>query len=182
MTWFANLLYLNKEAGINILEATFTLAPLKMPNHYVLEEAFRQYFVGNIVPKLLQNTNLPSQDVAQILNGTNSKISHLFKVSQFKATEEREENKKEIDDDSKDAIAELIKDSKESHVEELVDRLSNLSINIGPTVLSYDELYPTNWANNAEFEERHKNIFEKIKSWPRDKHGKVRIYNKMPTS
>ena len=82
-TWLENVFLINKEAGLNILEAALKIAPLKSQNWVVLEKSLNLYFVRNIFPKFLDNTSLLTKDISQILNGENSKMANLFKVSQY---------------------------------------------------------------------------------------------------
>ena len=173
ITWLTKLFHLNREAGLNILEATFTIAPLKMPNRIILAQAFHLYFVTNIVPKLLENSNLPSKDIAQILNGENSEISHLFKITQFKTKERREENVLQLDLSFKKDVSDMMNNFREIENPNMVEMISNLPVKIGPTILSYEELYPDNWANNKEVEDRHRELVKKLQRWPTDEKNQV---------
>ena len=174
--WLSNLFRLNREAGLNILEATFTIAPLRMPNHIVFEEAFHLYFVTNIVPKFLENSALPSKDIGQILNGQNSQIAHLFKISQFKTNETRKANIKQLDTEVKKEVSDMVTRFREVDNSNMVEMISKLPTKIGPTLFSYDELYPENWANNKEMEERHREIIKKVQGWPTNEKNEVSSY------
>ena len=90
--WLKTLFLQDTAAGLNILEAMCRIAPLKMKNFKYLEEIFHQIFTGNIVPKLLENDDIPTKDVGQIIHGQNSAISHMFKMHQFTKMENTEKD------------------------------------------------------------------------------------------
>ena len=84
--WLRNLFLQNKDAGLqdrNVLEALLKIAPIKIQNFKYLEDIFHLIFTRNIVPKLLENVDLPTKDIGQLINGQNSAISHMFKLHQF---------------------------------------------------------------------------------------------------
>ena len=81
-TWLKNLLLLDRNAGVNMIEAAFKVAPLKFQTWKVLEKAFQIYFSQNVVPKFIDVDNLSTHDKGQILNGQNTGMAHLFKSSQ----------------------------------------------------------------------------------------------------
>ena len=91
-SWLKNLFLINREAGLNILESVYKIAPLKIHNWAILEKAFHLYFVTNVVPKFLENTILPTKDIGQIVNGQNSGMAHLFKISQFTTLDKKQYN------------------------------------------------------------------------------------------
>ena len=82
-TWLKTLLLQNKDAGLNVLEALLKIAPIRIQNFKYLEDIFHLIFTRNIVPKLLENADLPTKDIGQLINGQNSAISHMFKLHQF---------------------------------------------------------------------------------------------------
>ena len=81
-TWLKNLLLLDRNAGVNMIEAAYQVAPIKFQTWKVLQKAFHMYFVQNVVPQFIEVDNLPTNDKSQIINGRNSGMAHLFKSSQ----------------------------------------------------------------------------------------------------
>ena len=116
---------------------------------------------------------MPSKDIAQILNGENSEISHLFKITQFKTKERREENVLQLDLSFKKDVSDMMNNFREIENPNMVEMISNLPVKIGPTILSYEELYPDNWANNKEIEDRHREPVKKLQRWPNDEKNQV---------
>ena len=92
-TWLKNLFLQNKDAGLNVLEAMFKIAPIKIQNFKYLEDIFHLIFTRNIVPKLLENADLPSKAIGQLINGQNSAISHMFKLHQFTKMDDTENDR-----------------------------------------------------------------------------------------
>ena len=81
-TWLKNLLLLDRNAGVNLIEAAYKVAPLKIKTWKTLSTSFHLYFVQNVVPKFLEVANLPTYDKSKIIHGRNSGVAHLFKSSQ----------------------------------------------------------------------------------------------------
>ena len=81
--WLKTLFLQNNDAGLNVLEALLKIAPIRIQNFKYLEDIFHLIFTRNIVPKLLENADLPAKDIGQLINGRNSAISHMFKLHQF---------------------------------------------------------------------------------------------------
>jgi hypothetical protein len=69
--WLKSLFLQNKDAGLNVLEALLKIAPIKIQNFRYLEGIFHLVFTRNIVPKLLENADLPTKDIGQLINGQN---------------------------------------------------------------------------------------------------------------
>ena len=81
--WLKTLFLQTPDAGLNVLESMLKIAPLKIQNFKYLENIYHLIFTRNVVPKLLENADLPANDVGQLINGENSAISHMFKLHQF---------------------------------------------------------------------------------------------------
>jgi len=178
-TWLKNLLLLDRNAGVNLIEASFQITPLTFRTYQVLEKAFQLYFLQNIVPQFTQGTKLTMKDISQITSGDNGGIAHQFKVSQcLKIKDVEGEVKEERPAACKTEgdhcpISKQLNDvtSNKDIVESLnlTSMMNKLSlVNEKPKFPSYDELFPSKWANNKTLEERHKEIVSKIQKWPKD--------------
>lgn len=55
----------------------------------------------------------------------------------------------------------------------MVEIITKLPVKISPTILSYEELYPDNWANNKEKEDRHRELVKKLQRWPTDEKNQL---------
>ena len=78
---------------MNILEVMLKIAPIKIQNFKYMEDIFHLIFTRNIVPKLLENAELPSKDIGQLINGQNSAISHMFKLHHFTKMDDTEDDR-----------------------------------------------------------------------------------------
>ena len=92
--WLKNLFLLNKDAGLNVLEALFKITPIKIEHFKYLEDIFHLSFTQTVVPKLLENADLPTKDIGQLINGQSSAISHMFKMHQFTKMDQTENDRK----------------------------------------------------------------------------------------
>ena len=52
--------------------------------------------------------------------------------------------------------------------------MSRLNLGWTPQFPSYEEVYPSQWANNSQVEERHRQIMQRIQNWPYDENNEVR--------
>ena len=52
--------------------------------------------------------------------------------------------------------------------------MSRLNLGWTPTFPSYEEVFPSQWANNQEVELRHREIMQRIQNWPYDGNNEVR--------
>ena len=53
--------------------------------------------------------------------------------------------------------------------------MSRLNLGWTPQFPSYEEVFPSQWANNTEVETRHKQIMQRIQNWPYDHNNEVSI-------
>ena len=51
--------------------------------------------------------------------------------------------------------------------------MSRLNLGWTPQFPSYEEVFPSQWANNSQVEERHKQIMQRIQNWPCDHNNEV---------
>ena len=75
-------LILDRQAGINFIEAAYNLAPLKMNSFVTMQKSCHIFFVTKILPNFINLDSMPTEDQAVILQGKNSNLSHFFKMSQ----------------------------------------------------------------------------------------------------
>ena len=54
--------------------------------------------------------------------------------------------------------------------------MSRLNLGWTPQFPSYEEVFPSQWANNTEVETRHKQIMQRIQNWPYDHNNEVAIH------
>ena len=53
--------------------------------------------------------------------------------------------------------------------------MSRLNLGWTPQFPSYEEVFPSQWANNSQVESRHKKIVQTIQNWPYDQNNEVRM-------
>ena len=51
--------------------------------------------------------------------------------------------------------------------------MSRLNLGWTPQFPSYEEVFPSQWANNSQVESRHKQIVQTIQNWPYDQNNEV---------
>ena len=51
--------------------------------------------------------------------------------------------------------------------------MSRLNLGWTPQFPSYEEVFPSQWANNSQVETRHKQIMQRIQNWPYDHNNEV---------
>ena len=51
--------------------------------------------------------------------------------------------------------------------------MSRLNLGWTPQFPSYEEVFPSQWANNSQVESRHKQIVRRIQNWPYDQNNEV---------
>ena len=51
--------------------------------------------------------------------------------------------------------------------------MSRLNLGWTPQFPSYEEVFPSQWANNSQVESRHKQIMQRIQNWPYDQNNEV---------
>ena len=51
--------------------------------------------------------------------------------------------------------------------------MSRLNLGWTPQFPSYEEVFPSQWANNTQVETRHKQIMQRIQNWPCDHNNEV---------
>ena len=174
-TWIKTLFLLNKEAGLNILEGMFKIAPIKHKNVRFLDEAFHFHFLHNVVPKILKTTSLTTKDIGQILNGRNSAIAHTFKIHQFIKIGQKKQDIKQ-GSGSSSAMSKQIKELVEDKDNEyLVGLISKLSIGDCLRAPSFEDSYPEGWAINKLIENRHKETVLRMQKWPKDDKNNVSL-------
>jgi len=170
-TWLKNLLLLDRNAGVNMIEAAYKLAPLKFETWKVLEKSFHLYFVQNVVPKFIDVDNLPSSDKGQIINGQNSGMAHLFKSSQCLKIDSPDSKEPPCKQETMCPMQKQVSDiaSNPAIMEslDLSQMMSRLNLSEIPKFPTYQEIYPQKWANNDEVEQRHMEIIKRLQSWPR---------------
>ena len=54
--------------------------------------------------------------------------------------------------------------------------MSRLNLGLTPQFPSDDEVFPSQWANNSQVEDRHRQIMKRIQNWPYDQDNEV-YYN-----
>jgi len=170
-TWLKNLLLLDRNAGVNMIEAAYKIAPLKFETWKVLEKSFHLYFVQNVVPKFIDVDNLPSSDKGRIINGQNSGMAHLFKSSQCLKIEAENSKEPPCKQETMCPMQKQVSDIASNPVImeslDLSQMMSRLNLSEIPKFPTYQEIYPQKWANNEEVEQRHMEIIKRLQGWPR---------------
>eukprot|EP00092_Neocalanus_flemingeri_P003211 GFUD01003433.1.p1 GENE.GFUD01003433.1~~GFUD01003433.1.p1 ORF type:complete len:764 (+),score=132.24 GFUD01003433.1:47-2338(+) len=179
-TWLKNLLLLDRDAGVNMIEAAYKVAPLQFQTWKVLETAFHMYFVQNVVPKFMEVDNLPTYDKAQIISGRNSGIAHLFKSSQcLKIAKSDNENQEQVCKKESDVcplqkqVNDIVSNPDVMDSLDLSQIMSRLDLSDTPRFPTYQEIYHKNWANDSKVEERHMEIMNRIQSWPKNEYNEL---------
>ena len=80
-TWLKELLLLNRDAGINLIESSYRVKPIKYETWTWLVLSRSMDFSQNILPHFMEGQNIPSQQFRQLINGTNLAVAHTFKTS-----------------------------------------------------------------------------------------------------
>jgi len=170
-TWLKNLLLLDRNAGVNMIEAAYKIAPLKFETWKVLERAFHLYFVQNVVPKFIEVDNLPCSDKGQIINGQNSGMAHLFKSTQclkIAAPNVPEPLcKEETMCPMQKQVTDIVSNPDIIESLDLSQMMSRLNLSETPKFPTYQEIFPEKWANNSQVEQRHMDIMRRLQSWPK---------------
>merc|ERR1719369_862050 len=169
-TWLKNLLLLDRNAGVNMIEAAYKLAPLKFETWKVLEKSFHLYFVQNVVPKFIDVDNLPSSDKGQIINGQNSGMAHLFKSSQclkIGSNDPPPPCKQETMCPMQKQVSDIASNPGIIEKLDLSQMMSRLNLSEMPSFPTYQEIFPHKWANNSQVELRHMEIIRRLQSWPK---------------
>jgi len=171
--WLRNLLIFDRKAGINMIESAYKLAPLNVKSWKNLEKSCHVYFVTNIVPNFTNLDALPQEDRAILMAGKNSNVSHLFKTSQclkIKGTGASSivHCKKEDMCPLQSQVAEIAANNEMIETYDLSRIMSRLNLGWTPQFPSYEEVFPSQWANNSQVEARHRQIMERIQNWPYD--------------
>jgi len=178
-TWLKNLLLLDRNAGVNLIEAAYKVAPLKIKTWKTLSTSFHLYFVQNVVPKFLEVANLPTYDKSKIIHGRNSGVAHLFKSSQcLKMAPNKNQEvvcKKETDVcPIQKQVLDITSNPDMVESLDLTNIMSRLSLkDTTPTFPTYQEIFPEKWANDRKVEERHLEIMRRIQSWPKDENNEI---------
>jgi len=170
-TWLKNLLLLDRNAGVNMIEAAFKVAPLKFQTWKVLEKAFQIYFSQNVVPKFIDVDNMSTHDKGQILNGQNTGMAHLFKSSQCLRIETPGPPplvcKSETMCPMQKQVSDIVTNQEFIESLDLSQMMSRLNLAEVPKFPSYQQIFPEKWANNKDVEQRHMEIINRIQNWPR---------------
>ena len=53
--------------------------------------------------------------------------------------------------------------------------MSRLNLGWTPQFPTYEEVFPSQWANNSQVEDRHRRITQRIQKWPYDEDNEVII-------
>ena len=80
-TWLKRLLLLNRDAGINLIESSYRVKPIKYETWTWLVMSRSMDFSQNILPHFTKDHNIPSQEFRELINGTNLYVAHTFKTS-----------------------------------------------------------------------------------------------------
>lgn len=171
-TWLKNLLLLDRNAGVNMIEAAYKIAPIKFTTWKVLERAFHLYFVTNVVPKFIDVDNLPTYDKGQIINGQNSGMAHLFKSSQClkmrkNDTPEGTPCKSENVCPMQKQVTDIVSNPDIIESLDLSTTMSRLNLSDIPQFPTYHQIFPEKWANDSQVERKHEEIMRRIQSWPK---------------
>lgn len=172
-TWLKNLLLLDRNAGVNMIEAAYKISPLKFTTWKVLEKAFHLYFVQNVVPKFIEVDNLPTYDKGQIINGQNSGMAHLFKSSQclkmrkYNTTIGGAPCKSENVCPMQKQVTDIVSNPDIIESLDLSKMMSRLNLDDIPEFPTYQQIFPEKWANDSQVEQRHEEIMSRIQSWPK---------------
>ena len=198
--WLKNLFLQNKDAGLNVLEALLKIAPIKIQNFKYLEDIFHLIFTRNIVPKLLENADLATKDIGQLINGQNSAISHMFKLHQFTKMDQTQNDRipdfdcsvtKQVDVLMSSInfyiplfikVSELVDGKAVDSTEYITELFSRLEVGAGVSMPTYADLYPVHWAMDKEVEDRHMEISRRIQRWSTDADHKVCMIHSPPKS
>jgi hypothetical protein len=80
-TWLKNLLLLNRDAGINLIEASFRVEPIKYETWTWLIQSWSLAFSQNVLPHFTKGHSITSREFSQLINGSNLYVAHTFKSS-----------------------------------------------------------------------------------------------------
>ena len=70
-------------------------------------------------------------------------------------------------------VAEIAANNEMIETYDLSMIMSRLNLGWTPQFPSYEEVFPSQWANNSQVETRHKQIMQRIQNWPYDQNNEV---------
>jgi len=173
-SWISHLLSTDRRAGINLIEAAYKISPFLTKTWKSVEKTWQQNFVKNVVPRFTAGTDFTTKDLAQIVSGKNSGISHFFKVSRclkldtIQKQEDIESGPCPMTQQVNQALANADMESN-MDLAELMRKLNLVQDKVTATFPTFKEIYP-------DQEERHRLIMERIQAWPTDQKGNFDIH------
>ena len=72
-------------------------------------------------------------------------------------------------------MAEIAANNEMIETYDLSQIMSRLNLGWTPQFPSYEEVFPSQWANNSQVESRHKQIMQRIQNWPYDQNNEVSL-------
>jgi len=170
-SWVFKMIKHNQVAFTNYIEAAFNLAPIEYSAWRNVENLFEIYFTKIVIPQFNEVDTLPSYDRSVMLAGDNSRVAHAFKssLSMYGSFDDIKIAKTCHSSGrcpQANQFKDIAKNKKLMETLGLEDKLAHLDINDHAIKMPrYQTLFPANWANNKEVEERHRQIFKKILMW-----------------